>query len=187
MTLDTQLTARAHGSYSDIRGHLEFIRAEATGRRVIAELGVRTGNSTCAILAAIEQGGTGELWSVDIAVPQVPATWHLLPHWHFLQADDLCGQAVEWVPAELDLLLIDTSHAYGQTLAELGTYGPRVREGGAILLHDTCWAPGDVELREPAGPVARALGEWCKSAGLSWANRPGSYGMGVVRIPRETP
>jgi predicted O-methyltransferase YrrM len=187
VTLNAQLTARVHGTYSDIRGHLEFIREQAAGRAVIAELGVRAGNSTCAILAAIEQAGTGELWSVDIAAPQVPVSWLGLPHWHFLRAGDTTETAQRWLPAQLDMLLIDTSHEQAHTLAELEVYGRRVREGGVILLHDTCWAPGDVELREPAGPVAQALETWCRGAVLTWVNRPGSYGMGVVRIPAGVP
>lgn len=186
MSLAAQFIART-GTRSDIRGHLEFIHAEALGRAVIAELGVRSGNSTCAILAAIGQAGLGELWSVDQDVPWVPRSWYQLPHWHFLQADDISGQARSWVPEQLDMLLIDTSHDQDHTLAELVAYGLRVREGGVILCHDTQWVPGDLELREPTGPVARALDVWCQAGGMAWENRAGSYGMGVIRINREMP
>src|SRR6185437_1352771 len=128
------------------QGHLAFLRetAAAYGRPVIAELGVRAGNSAACFLAAAEDSG-GEVWSVDIMPAQVPPHWHDLDRWHFLQADDISGQAQEWLPAALDVLFIDTSHQYDHTLAELGLYVPRVRPGGIVLLHDTEW--------EQAGPT----------------------------------
>ena len=186
MTLWAQYQARAQGRYSDIRGHLDYICERARGREVLCELGVREGNSTVALLAAIEvTPAPARLWSVDIAPPQVPPAWRKLPSWRFLQADDLSGQARVFVPAELDLLFIDTSHGLDHTLAELTAYGPRVRSGGVILCHDTCWLPGDVETREPVGPVARALDVWCQAQPyeLSWSNRAGSFGLGVIEVP----
>lgn len=184
MSLAAQHTARAGGAWCDIQGHLAFLYREAQGRAVMAEFGVRRGNSTCAFLAAIETAGTGELWSVDQAMPLVPAAWHALRYWRFLQADDLSPQARAWVPAELDLLFIDTSHDQDHTLAELTAYGPRVRPGGVILAHDTQWDEGDIELRSPSGPVARALDVWCAAQPweASWENRPGSYGLGIIRV-----
>jgi predicted O-methyltransferase YrrM len=187
MTLHAQYQARAGGAWSDIRDHLDFIYDRARGRRVIAELGVRNGHSTCALLAAIEVTGSGELWSVDVNPPQVPEIWRALPYWHFLQADDITPAARDWVPAGLDLLFIDTSHEQDHTLAELTAYAPRVRPGGIILAHDTCWIPGDTDLGVPVGPVARALDVWCQASpsGLTWENRPGSYGLGVIEVPAE--
>jgi predicted O-methyltransferase YrrM len=179
MTLQAQHTARA-GSRSDISGHLDFLYRQARGRAAMAELGVREGNSTCALLAAIEISGSGQLHSVDIAPPAVPQSWQDLPYWHFLQADDLSRAARAHIPERLDLLFIDTSHSYDHTLAELAVYAPRVRPGGVICCHDTHWAPGDIELAAPAGPVAQALDTWCRMKRLEWENRPGSYGMGVI-------
>jgi len=191
MTLYAQYQARAGGGYSDIRGHLDFIYGEALrlcargrGRPVdLAELGVRSGNSTCALLAAIEVAGSGDLWSVDIAEPQVPDTWHGLEYWHFRLADDLSAAARLHIRPRLDLLFIDTSHSQDHTMAELAAYGPRVRPGGLILCHDTQWDEGDTELDAPVGPVARALDDWCTLRHLKWENRPGSFGLGVIRVP----
>jgi predicted O-methyltransferase YrrM len=183
VSLAGQFLARAGGSWTDIRDHLPFIHEQALGRGVMAELGVRAGNSACALLAAIEVAGGGDLYSVDIADAQVPAAWHRLVAWHFLKADDMSERARAFVPARLDLLFIDTSHAFGHTLDELGAYGSRVRPGGIILCHDTHWDEGDIELPGPDGPVARALTEWCARENLQWEDRPGSYGLGIVRIP----
>jgi predicted O-methyltransferase YrrM len=188
MTLWAQYQARAQGAYSDIRGHLDYLCERARGCEFICELGVRGGNSTIALLAAIEVtplADAGGLWSVDIMPPQVPFAWRKLPFWRFLQADDLSQEARKFVPDQLDLLFIDTSHDQDHTLAELAAYGPRIRPGGVILCHDTCWAPGDIELRTPTGPVARALDVWCQAqpVPIHWSNRPGSFGLGVIEVP----
>jgi len=41
----------------------------------------------------------------------------------------------------IDLLFIDTSHAYSHTLEELELFGQHVRERGFICLHDTVSHP----------------------------------------------
>jgi predicted O-methyltransferase YrrM len=162
---------------------MPFLRetAESYGRPVIIELGVRSGQSTSAFLAGI-QGNGGEAWSVDVDPPQVPPHWHNLPGWHFLQADDLSAQAQAWLPQQCDVLFIDTSHTVEQTLAELRLYVPRVRKGGIVLMHDTEWEEPGTMLDAPGGWVTQALDTFCAEAGLSWENRSGSYGMGILRL-----
>lgn len=179
-----------HGPWHDLRGHLPYLW-KCTDRpgAVIAEMGVRTGMSTRALmLAAIDN--QGQLWSVDTAPPLVPDSIRGHPDWHFLQADDLSSEAQAWVPAQLDVLFLDAhddNWTYAQlqehVLAELMAYGPRVRPGGVILAHDTQWQPPATDLGEPDGAVAAALTTWCDHVGLTWENRPGFYGLGVVRIP----
>ena len=181
---------RLTGFWSDIQGHMPFLKETAEGyaEPVIIELGVRSGQSTSAFLAGIAGNGGG-LWSCDIDQPSVPDHWHGLPQWHLLVADDLSPAAQAWLPAQCDVLFIDTSHTVEQTLGELRTYVPRVRkrnpegrEGGVVLLHDTEWAPqGDEQLAEPGGPVAEALDVYCAETGRSWVNRAGSYGLGIIR------
>jgi cephalosporin hydroxylase len=89
---------------------------------------------------------------------------------------------INTAPAEVDVLFIDTSHTYEQTLAELHTYVSRVRAGGVVMCHDT-------EVEGPAGvgastpfPVARALDTFCEETGLTWVNQPGSHGLGVIQV-----
>ena len=166
--------------WSDMQGHMVFLRetAESYTKPVIIELGTRSGQSTSAFLAGIQGGG--QLWSVDVDPPQVPAHWHDLPEWHFLQADDVSAQAQDWLPAQCDVLFIDTSHTYEHTIAELSLYVPRVRPGGVVLCHDTEWADPGTMLDAPAGPVTEAQNAYCEQEGMSWVNRHGSYGMGVT-------
>ena len=156
---------------SDISLHLPFLYDSAQDATVI-ELGVRTGNSTAAFLAA-----GAEVWSVDTSEPQVPAEWHDNPRWHFLCGDDLSPEILAALPAKASIVFLDTSHTYDHTLAELRAYEPRASL--LVLLHDTQWVDGR-DTGTPAGPVARALDEYCAEAGLTWENKPGSYGLGVI-------
>jgi predicted O-methyltransferase YrrM len=173
------------GPWSDIRDQLPFLydTAAAFDNAVIIELGVRSGLSTGAFLAAVERGG--EVWSVDVDQPVVPQDWWSDPHWHFQQGDDLDPGIRANLPAEADIVFIDTSHEYQQTLDELDAYYPRVLPGGMVLMHDTQWLPPARSLAEPGGPVYEALNDWCGRNGLFFTLRksePGYYGLGIIRV-----
>ena len=154
----------------------------AGGARIL-ELGVRTGNSTSAFLAACEQGRRGNLWSIDINTPDVPKEWHELPYWNFLKGHDMAPRAREWAPLELDVLFIDTSHG-PETLDELRVWAPRVERGGVILMHDT----EDYNRQPPhISDVWMALDDYAAEASTDersyeWKNRAGNYGLGVMRV-----
>jgi predicted O-methyltransferase YrrM len=172
-------------AWSDIQGHLQFLhdRATATPQPTLLELGTRSGNSTAILLAAACRAD-GHLWSVDLEQPQVPSWWALTELWTFTVGDDLDQTVIEAQPDGVDLLLLDTSHAYDHTLAELRAYVPRVRPGGVVCCHDTELEAPELVGPQPPYPVAKALDAYCAEAGLSWSNRPGSYGMGVIEIPQ---
>jgi cephalosporin hydroxylase len=159
--------------WSDIVGHLQFLHDTVLERdaQVVVELGVRSGNSTAALLAAVERTG-GHLWSVDIDAPMLPFDSEA---WTVIVGDDLA--VAEQIPDEIDVLFIDTSHTFVQTLAELRLYGPRAR---LMLLHDTELEHPDGAPPSPAFPVARAIDTWCAETGCTWENRSGSYGLGVI-------
>lgn len=158
----------------------EAVRSFAEPR--VIELGVRSGNSTSAILAALEDVG-GHLWSCDINAPDVPEVWHDSPLWTFLLGDDLDMQLK--MPDPCDVLFIDTSHTYHQTLAELRAYVPKLRSGGLALFHDTQWLYPNISLPAPGGPVTEALDVFCAETGAEWKNRDsleGYYGLGVMHV-----
>ena len=102
-------------------------------------------------------------------------------HWTFLRGNDLSPDIVSQLP-EADIVFIDTSHAFDQTLAELNVYQHKVRPGGVILLHDT-------ELARPEGvrgrpfPVKRAIEQFCSEELFTWSNRPECFGLGRIEIP----
>jgi len=106
--------------------------------KVILELGVRSGVSTRTFLLGCSVTG-GHLWSVDISEICVQNIhfgddWDLSKYWTYTShTDDL---DYEW-NRSIDLLFIDTSHTYEQTLAELIKFSPYVKYGGMILLHDS--------------------------------------------------
>ena len=122
---------------SDIQHHLPLLYSLAKG--TIVELGTRSGVSTAAFLAGVEQRG-GHVWSVDIdpACAQV-ATGH--PLWTFIQGDSRNSE----LPARVggvDCLLVDSEHTLEMAEAELALWEPWVKEGGYILLHDPETFPG---------------------------------------------
>jgi len=167
---------------SDIVAHMPQLHEEAsTGDATVIELGVRTGNSTAAFLAAVEKHG-GHVHSVDVARPKVP--WFAHRQWTFHLGDDL---AVADDLPDCDLLFIDTSHHYGHTRAELDAYVPKVRPGGVVLLHDTeLERPDTAPESDPAFPVRTAIDEYCADHDLDVEYVPGCYGLGVIRMPEAT-
>ena len=59
----------------------------------------------------------------------------------------------------LELLLVDSSHAYGHTLAELDLWAPHVPVGGLVALHDAAPFAAGFDPTSDGG-VHRALSEW---------------------------
>lgn len=174
MTFAEEYGQRRDGPETDIRDHLTYLHdtARKYPRCRVLELGTRTGESTSAFLAAAEQTG-GHVWSVDVESPNVPGHWLESDLWTFTLGDSM-GSILSQ-PQHVDVLFIDSSHAYGATVAELYKFVPRVKSGGRVLLHDTEWRPPDF-------PVARALDTYCAENNWAWRNHPGSFGLGEIEI-----
>jgi predicted O-methyltransferase YrrM len=175
---------------SDIREYLPLLYDAASavqGCRVL-ELGTRQGNSTLALLAGAEASG-GHVWSCDVDPcdqdPGGMGPWAGCPRWTFTHGDDLHPAIRAALPAEVDLLFIDTSHFYAETLEECRAYVPRLTPGGLALFHDTnvySWTAGQNPGCTGPAPVARALDDYCAETGLEWEDLDGDYGMGVIRV-----
>lgn len=166
---------------SDINEHLEVLHdlVVDNNAQTVVELGVRSGNTTAALLAAVELTG-GHLWSVDIDVPNWPRAFHDSPHGSLIIADDLT--VADRLPDQIDVLFIDTSHYFEQTLAELRLYGPKAKW---IALHDTeLEHPYMVPPSDPAFPVKCAIEVWTAEVGREWSNRPNCWGLGLIE-PQE--
>jgi predicted O-methyltransferase YrrM len=168
--------------WSDIVDHLPRLHAETaryTAPQVV-ELGVRSGNSTCAFLAAVETVG-GLVWSVDPERAHVPPHWFDSDLWTFVQADDL--KVVDEAP-QCDVLMVDTSHVLDQTRNELAAYAPKVRSGGVVLLHDSeLERPEAAPAGDPPFPVALAIREFAEAHDLDVEWVSGCNGLAVIRIP----
>jgi cephalosporin hydroxylase len=143
----------------------------------VLELGVRSGNSTSAFLAAAEKTG-GHVWSVDTAPPDVPRHWAGSDLWTFVQGDDL---TLELPATEFDVLFIDTSHHYAHTLTELRRFVPLVKPGGTVLLHDTLLAHVDGE--DLPFPVTLALASFCAESACGWVEHGGPTGFASIACP----
>lgn len=165
---------RVKNTPSDIQNHLPRFVAmvDLVDATHVIELGTRTGVSTIAWLYALE--GRGRLTSVDID-PAPPIGDY--PHWTFVQGNDL--EVVDQLePA--DIVFIDTSHLYDQTVAELDAYLPLAKR--LIVCHDT-------QLRRPQGspprplfPVRKAILEFVERHGFHWTEYPDSWGLGVIEV-----
>lgn len=170
---------RLCGQPSDIVGHLprfvELVRDLNAGH--VIELGTRSGVSTVAWLYGLEATG-GRLTSIDI--DPGPDLSH--PAWTFIQGDDLDPQIVANLD-QADIVFIDTTHHFEQTVAELGVYRYLVRPGGVICCHDTQLErpPGSSQLG-PRFPVRRAIEQFADAEGFEWVEYPDSYGLGVITI-----
>lgn len=170
--------------WSDIVGHLPTLHGHVLRytEPAVVELGVRSGNSTSAFLAAAALVG-GHVWSVDIGLPQAPGWWWQTGLWSPIVGNDMDPAVLARLPETFDVLFIDTSHAYDHTLEELRTYVPRVKPGGVVLCHDTELEAPELVGPQPPFPVAKAIGEYCAETGLTWENITGSYGLGVIEVP----
>ena len=177
---------RRLGEWSDIQDHMPFLHETVLSYPApsVIELGVRSGNSTSALLSAAELAG-GYLWSCDTREPDVPSEWFGSPRWAFIPGSSLGQHTLFLMPKLVEVVFIDSSHEFDQTLAELLEYVPRVRPGGVVLLHDTQFLPPSTSLPEPGGPVTEAIHAFCVKTGRTWENRksaPGWYGLGMIRV-----
>lgn len=184
LALEAEAASRMF-AWSDIQGHLPFLLEQATAhpRPRLLDLGVRSGVSTAVLLWAAEQAD-GHLWSVDLTQPRTPGWWTATGRWTLTVADDLDPELLDCLGDGFDLVLVDTSHTYDHTLAELQAYVPKVKAGGLVCCHDVDLVGHDASgwgIEGPDGPVRRALDDYCAEVGLGWEHRPGSYGMGVIR------
>lgn len=129
MTLDQHAA-----SWRDMHPHIATLQRLAAGCEHAVEFGVRAGVSTWALLDAIAPDGTLESW--DIAPQRVPDRVGLDPRWTLHKGDSLAA-VVAYRP---DIVFIDTSHLYDQTLGELWRCAGW--EAPLIVLHD--WNLPDV-------------------------------------------
>lgn len=167
------------GHLSDIYVHLprfvDFV--EILNAQHVIELGSRSGLSTVAWLFGLERTG-GHLTSVDLdAAPDIGT----FDHWRHIQGNDQSPEVLaELEPA--DIIFIDTSHHYGETMNELNLYRWLVKPGGIICGHDTEneWPEG-APLADGSFPVKRAVREFAEANGYDTFFYPDCWGLFMMR------
>lgn len=156
---------------TDISDHLETLYRLVIQHhcQLVMELGVRTGDSSTAFERAVRKTG-GWLISVDID----DTTFHSdYDRWRFVRSDDIdfardfsAFAGREGCPQQVDLLFVDTTHEYEQTVAELDAWMPLLSPSGLLVLHDT--------------NMKRIFRRRDGSFGFGWNNR-----RGVIRAVEE--
>ncbi len=102
---------------------------EKINAKRIVEIGVCDGFSTRNFVEVCKKTD-GELISIDIENCSRVTDWD---KWLFIQADSTRVQLFKTI----DVLFIDSSHEYKETVTELRNFAPLVRKGGLVLMHDT--------------------------------------------------
>ena len=134
--------------------------------KVIVELGVRGGESTTALLAAVNDSG-GHLYSVDVV--NCSHVYHGEPNWSFFFGNDMV--ILKTWNQKIDHLFIDTSHTFEHTLAELRGWSSWLQPWGIITLHDTIFCPG----------VAKAVQQFlAENPSYAFKNYLECYGLGLL-------
>lgn len=161
-------------SVSEFLGEL----AQAQGAGTVVELGCYVGWTSAHLALGLQAVGRGgKLWCVDYDARFLEAARTNLTRLGLAgQVGFVSGLALDpavlaALPADIDLLFIDTSHEYQATLDEIAAYLPRLAPGGLIALHDSISQDG----------VRRAiLDRWPDFETLTFATEFGN-GVTVLR------
>ena len=157
----TSLAQWAHDQV-DMEPHYRTLIRQAAACQTIIEWGVRGGVSTWAFLDGLP--ADGRLYSVDILDCTVPPRVSGDPRWTFIVGDDVDPAVRAQLPETADLMFIDTSHTYEQTVAELGIvldYQP-----ARVVMHD---------VNQPQ--VRKAVDEFCARTGWRIVGYEEPYGL----------
>jgi predicted O-methyltransferase YrrM len=188
MTGYSQLPRIHETALPEIRPHIHalYFLARQTKAKLICELGVRSGESTRALLAAA-MDLDARLISIDIAgdayhVRQVTEDRGISldwGRWECRQCDSAVA-ALAFGPLSVDFVFFDTDHSLETTRREIAAWNDRLKPTGIMAFHDTA-------LQEPnRDGVLPSMTEFVMSfPGWEmevWNNvAPGDTGFGYIR------
>lgn len=147
--------------------------AKKIGPKVIVEIGIKEGGNLKILSTLLDSTGLivgidkrEDLpWKMDDAVCEVA---HIIG---YSQAPEVVMKLVGQLKGRaIDILFIDGDHSYEGMIGDFNTYGPLVRTGGIIAVHDIFYLEG----------VARA---WEDIPGDDWYESPrnrSSIGIGFI-------
>ena len=166
--------SHAEGGGNDIKDEMPYLLHRATGYQGVRvlEIGVRSGRSTSAFLAAAAQ---------------------VHGYWTFKRArsGDVTPELEGW-PLSYHVLFVDGDHSTLGALSDLRRYVPYVAAGGVVLCHDTKLGGGEVtralnlfcgEYHLGVRELPWQSGVLCGPQPVSWAERGGHFGLGVIEAP----
>ena len=149
----------------DMHPHYPTLTRYARECLTVVEWGVRGGVSTWALLDGLPEDG--HLYSVDIIDCIVPLRVSTDDRWTFLIGDDLDPVIQRQLPTLCDLVFIDTSHTYEQTVGELA-YAATMKPA-RIVMHDYVMEP-----------VLQAGTEFCAREGWTMVVNEMPYGLATL-------
>lgn len=141
---DARKSFTSEPSVGRFLGQLVFYRKPA----VVVELGCFVGWASAHLALALQANGHGKLYCVDSDQKNLDATVANLKR---LGLDGvtsaLLGKSTEekvvsGLPDKIDILFVDTSHTYRDTIDEISLYSSRMGETGCMVLHDSISFPG---------------------------------------------
>jgi predicted O-methyltransferase YrrM len=110
---------------------------------VVVELGCFVGWASAHLAMALQANGHGKLYCVDCDKKNLDATLTNLKRLGLDRvATTLLGKSTDAtliasLPNKIDILFIDTSHTYRDTLGEISLYSSRIGDRGCMVLHDS--------------------------------------------------
>jgi predicted O-methyltransferase YrrM len=147
---------------NDIKHHLAALYwlARISGGIDIIELGVRSGDSTRALLAAAQDMG-GHVWSYDIDGDAYRVKEVTEKHgiewvdglWTCTKSDSI-EAANGWGRGTADIVFVDTTHELVQTQREIYAWQHTIRPRGMMVFHDSGLNEPN---RDGVGPAVEAF------------------------------
>ena len=110
------------------------------GRVAVVDIGAGSGTTALSVLVVRSKGVT--VYSVDEREEALWWTGKAIENagfercWKGILSESVEAAELPQIPEWLDLLLIDSSHEYEQTRAELAAWLPRLPSDGLLWLHD---------------------------------------------------
>lgn len=141
----SEILSALEAEQSDIWQHLAALYHFVKQSQRPLELGVRTGNSTVAIMCACTEDNK-PLCSVDITDSSQEVRERLAHFgldvclWAFIPGNDISPGTVEQVRQvnpTFDFILVDTTHTCEHTIQELNSYYQLLEHGGIMAFHDS--------------------------------------------------
>ena len=139
--------------------------------QTVLEIGTNIGDSSRIFSTALRVT-SGHLYSLDCDGPNCTG---LAGNW--LETFDcsnitfLIGSSLDYPwDRHVDVLLVDGDHGYETALSDLTRFGPWVRTGGRILIHDT----------RLFASVAHAVHHWASRVQVAYVSYPEGVGLSLV-------